>query len=216
MCENLDDTMRDSARYSVMRKAPGVEGMAALREMFPEAKADGMNFVLFSTRGVHGTQNTIEDAERHLNGENPEGFSEVTFLVVHPRLVAIRFGVCNPRNHADIDYLKRLRANSHRAVACIGITMDAPLPSTAAVPAGTDETGIDEERARLLAMANECAAKEVAAAHHAGQQNDAFERHKSERHLTRYLAMAEMIDTVFGYQGGGLVPKDQNPTGKNK
>lgn len=42
------------------------EYSAALRGMFPDAKADDMNFVLFSTSGVHGTYNTIEEAEKHL------------------------------------------------------------------------------------------------------------------------------------------------------
>lgn len=121
MWENLDKTRPDSAHYSVMRKQTGVEGMDALRGMFPDAEANDMNFVLFSTSGVHGTYNTIEAAERHLNGEDAEGFSEVTFVIAHPRLVAMRYGVCNPANQDDIDYLKRLRDSSHKAVAGIGV-----------------------------------------------------------------------------------------------
>lgn len=120
MWENLDKTRPDSAHYSVMRKQPGVDGMDALRGMFPDAKADKMNFVLFSTSGVHGTYNTIEAAERFLKGEDAEGFSEVTFVIVHPRLVAMRYGVCTPENQDDIDYLKRLRASSHESAAGIG------------------------------------------------------------------------------------------------
>jgi len=118
--ENLDKTRPDSAHYSVMRKQPGVDGMDALREMFPGAKANELNFVLFSTSGVHGTYNTIEEAEKFLNGEDKEGFSEVTFVIVHPRLVAMRYGVCNPENQDDINYLKQLRASSHKAVSEIG------------------------------------------------------------------------------------------------
>ena len=121
MWENLDKSRPDSAHYSVMRKAPGAEGMAALRGMFPYAKADEMNFVLFSTSGVHGTYNTIEDAERYLNGEDDEGYAEVTFVIVHPRLVAMRYGTCGPANQDDIDFLKRLRESSHKAVAGIGL-----------------------------------------------------------------------------------------------
>ena len=120
MWENLDKTRPDSAPYSVMRKQSGVEGMDALRGMFPDAKADEMNFVLFSTSGVHGTYNTIEEAERFLSGEDAEGYSEVTFAIVHPRLVAMRYGVCNPASQDDIDYLKQLRASSQEAVAGIG------------------------------------------------------------------------------------------------
>jgi hypothetical protein len=104
-----------------MRKSSGVEGMNVLREMFPDASANDLNFVLFSTSGVHGTYNTIEEAERYLKGEEEEGAAEVTFVIVHPRLVAMRYGVCNPANQDDIDYLKSLRASSHKAASCIGI-----------------------------------------------------------------------------------------------
>lgn len=121
MWENCDKTRPDSAHYSVMRKARGVEGMDALRAMFPAAEANELNFALFSTSGVHGTYNTIEEAERHLDGDSPEGFAEVTFVIVHPRLVAMRYGVCNPANQDDIDYLKRLRESSHKAAAGIGM-----------------------------------------------------------------------------------------------
>ena len=117
MWENIDKTRPDSAHYSVMRQSPEAKGMDALREMFPEAKADEMNFVLFSTSGVHGTRNTIEDAEAFL--ETGEGFGEVTFLIVHPRLVSLRYGVCEPENFKDILYLKRLRSSSADAVAKI-------------------------------------------------------------------------------------------------
>lgn len=120
MWENLDKTRANSAHYSVMRKQSGVEGMDALREMFPDAKADELNFVLFSTSGVHGTYNTIEEAETFLKGKSVDGYSEVTFIIVHPRLVAMRYGVCEPTNQDDIDYLKQLRSSSQEAVALIG------------------------------------------------------------------------------------------------
>ena len=115
-----------SAHYSVFSLTDRDNGMAQLRATFPEAKADEMNFVLFSTSGVHGTYNTIEEAERHLacGGEDTSG--EVTFLIVHPRLVSLRYGQCEPKNQADIDYLKRLRNSSHAAVAIIGSPTEPP------------------------------------------------------------------------------------------
>jgi len=120
MWENLDPTKRDSAHYSVMRKASAHSGMEALRAMFPEGEADDLNMVLFSTSGVHGTYNTIEEAEAHLQSPGDESFAEVTFLVLHPRLVALRYGVCTPNTQADIEYLKRLRATSHAELAKVG------------------------------------------------------------------------------------------------
>lgn len=121
MWENIDKSRPDSGHYSVMRKIHGVGGMTALRNMFKNADADEMNFVLFSTSGVHGTYNTIEDAERYLKGQNDEGYAEVTFVIVHPRLVSLRYGVCNPKNQDDVEFLKKLRDSSHKAAAGIGV-----------------------------------------------------------------------------------------------
>jgi hypothetical protein len=90
-------------------------GMTALRDMFPDAEADEMNFVLFSTSGVHGSYCTIEEVE-----SDPDR-STVTFLVVHPRLVTLRYGNCVPQTEDDFSFLKKLRANSHKAVLKIGL-----------------------------------------------------------------------------------------------
>lgn len=119
MWKNIDGS--NGAHYSIMRRSDGVEGIDALRGMFPDGEADAMNFVLFSTSGVHGTYNTIEDAESHLEHEHEESCGEVTFLIVHPRLVALRYGNCTPQNKDDIEYLKRLRESSMKAIAGIGM-----------------------------------------------------------------------------------------------
>lgn len=111
--ENLDKTRADSAHYSVMKLSDPYGGLYALRAMFPDAKADALNFCLFSTSGVHGTYATIEEVEK---GE----CSGVTFLVVHPRLVALRYGECEPTTPEDFAFLKALRASSLEAMAKIG------------------------------------------------------------------------------------------------
>jgi hypothetical protein len=118
--ENIDKARRDSAHYSIMRAANGSNTMAMLRDMFPNAKADDLNFVLFSTSGVHGHYGTIEDVETHLTAPTEETICNVTFVVVQPRLVALRYGNCTPETKDDIDFLKRLRASSHEVVAKIG------------------------------------------------------------------------------------------------
>jgi len=121
MWENLNKEKKDSAYYSVIRKKSHIDGMYALRTMFPDAEADGMNFVLFSTSGIHGTYNTIEEAELYLCGRSDKnGFSEITFLIIHPRLVSLRYGVCEPKNQDDIDYLKKLRKSSFDVIVNIG------------------------------------------------------------------------------------------------
>jgi hypothetical protein len=89
------------------------KGMAALRALFPTGKADEMNFVLFSTSGVHGSFRTLEQEER----EPGQG---VTFMVVQPRLVMTRYGVVFPKNRDDFFFLARLRESSWTAMATVG------------------------------------------------------------------------------------------------
>jgi hypothetical protein len=106
------------SHYSVI-KIRGEDGMGDLRLMFPDAEADEMNFCLFSTSGVHGSYQTIEEAERLLAAGETEN-AHVTFLIVHPRLVCLRYGNCEPQTPEDFAYLKKLRASSLAAVAGIG------------------------------------------------------------------------------------------------
>lgn len=122
---------KDGAHYNTFHVAKGANAMKALRDWFGEdAKADEMNFVLFSTSGVHGSYSTIEDCENAMNGEGdpddePIGddapyIPEVTFLVVQPRIVCLRYGNCQPKNADDIAWLKKLRASSWKAVRTVG------------------------------------------------------------------------------------------------
>ena len=121
MWKNIDKFNPDGGHYSIFRLEHN-GGMIALRGLFPDAKADELNLVLFSTSGVHGTYNTIEEAESVIKGTSEDGdFSEVTFVVVHPRLVTLRYGVCDPKNMNDIEFLKRLRKSSHDKFAGIGL-----------------------------------------------------------------------------------------------
>jgi hypothetical protein len=121
MWKNINRTKPDSAHYSIMSLLDPGTGMASLRDMFPDGEANELNFVLFSTSGVHGTYNTIEEAENCLFGPaREEGIAEVTFLIVHPRLVSLRYGVCNPITHEDVYFLKKLRSTSHNVVAGTG------------------------------------------------------------------------------------------------
>lgn len=125
MWGNLSKTSNgEDPFYSVMKLTGN--GMQALREMFPDAKADGRNLVLFSTSGIHGTYNTIEEVEHHLLNPDDEGHAHVTFLVLQPRIVCLRYGECTPENAGDIQFLKDLRASSHKALARIGMRASTP------------------------------------------------------------------------------------------
>lgn len=126
MWRNVDKSRPDSAHYSVMglEYDKGATGMAGLRAMFPGADSiNEMNCVLFSTSGVHGTYITIEEVEGTLKGIAPEDeqYRDVTFLIVHPRLVALRYGECRPESLDDIEYLKSLRAKSWLVLSEIGL-----------------------------------------------------------------------------------------------
>lgn len=100
--------------------------MVQLRRIFPEGIANELNFILFSTSGVHGTYNTIEDAEKVLTtapvdlDKNDYYLSEVTFVIIQPRLCTIHYGNCEPKNIKDIEFLKSLRQSSWDAVLTIG------------------------------------------------------------------------------------------------
>ena len=110
----------DSLHYNIFQYSPE-ESMDMLKSVFPDGLADEMNFCLFSTSGVHGTYSTIEDAERRLLFEDSdEGTEEVTFLVVHPRVVALRYGNVIVESNADIAFLKRLRKSSTEVINRIG------------------------------------------------------------------------------------------------
>jgi hypothetical protein len=108
---------QDGAHYNIFE----AKGMAALRQIFPEGQADEMNFCLFSTSGVHGSYCTIEKAEKAFKKKAHDDWEcEVTFLIVQPRLVCLRYGNCQPESLDDFVYLKKLRASSHKVVQKIG------------------------------------------------------------------------------------------------
>lgn len=131
-CDDSPDDESKGAHYSAMGLKRAADPMATLKLMFPTGEANEMNLCLFSTSGVHGTYNTIEESERALRGEKDKDGEDlcigVTFLIVQPRLVCVRYGEVDPKNQEEIDYLKNLRASSHREFAKIGIDQKEPKP----------------------------------------------------------------------------------------
>ena len=81
--------------------------MTALRKLFPNGEADDLNIILFSTSGVHGSCYTIEDVEKNLQKQETvrdKGIQRITFIVIHPRICCLKYGLVEPRNQADIDF----------------------------------------------------------------------------------------------------------------
>lgn len=114
---------KEGAHYNIYGSGHSENTMAALREFFTEETDYSLNFVLFSTSGIHGTYRTIEGAEKELQSPaegDEECPPEVTFLIIQPRTVTMRYGNCEPKNQADIDFLKAIREKSRLAMMKIG------------------------------------------------------------------------------------------------
>jgi len=127
---------KDGGHYNTYAAKPGF-GMRVLKDVFPGGEANDLNFVLFSTSGVHGTYTTIEQIEgglkRYGSGDDiddneawPDDWHgrELTFLIVQPRLVTMTYGEVEV-SLADIPYLKKLRETSWRAMVKIGGSDDS-------------------------------------------------------------------------------------------
>lgn len=105
--------------YSVLRLNENSNGMDLLKSSFPNGEVNSLNFVLFSTSGVHGSYFTIEEVEEEpINEENEK--NSVTFLIINPRIVCLRYGVCYPESKEDFEFLKILRQNSMNVISTIG------------------------------------------------------------------------------------------------
>lgn len=97
-----------------------IKNLEELKKYFPTGDANVLNFVLFSTGGVHGYYQTLESIEK---GEDMEEDQEenlvITILYIQPRTVRILYGTIEI-NKEDIPYLKKLRQSSLDIVSKIG------------------------------------------------------------------------------------------------
>jgi hypothetical protein len=81
-----------------------------VREIFPDGKADLMNWFFLSTSGVHGSYATLDDLYTGDYG------GSITMLVVQPRLVVVRYGEVEVEKD-DIPFLRGLVTSTIQAVA---------------------------------------------------------------------------------------------------
>ena len=83
---------------------------------------DFMNFVLFGTSGIHGHYTKPADIEEKLKAQdftNEDGEPcdhEITFLIVHPRMVTLRYGNIIVKTIEELEVLKDLEAKSKAVV----------------------------------------------------------------------------------------------------
>lgn len=89
-----------------------------LKKIFPDAKCDMCNFVLFSTGGVHGSYtelDVIQECMEILKEDDDDYTDHLTVLIVQPRVVSLRYGHIKI-SLDDIEYLEQLRESSKKAV----------------------------------------------------------------------------------------------------
>lgn len=94
-----------------------IESMEDIRNVFPTpSDVNTMNFIIFSTSGIHGSYLTIEAVEKSILDEDP---SNLTVQIIQPRCVTLGFGSI-PVELSDIPYLKELRKRSWDVMSKIG------------------------------------------------------------------------------------------------
>ena len=100
------------------------DGMSILKSNFPDGEANGMNFVLFSTSGVHGSYTTMEEIELAFPnaGTLPDGeyLRLLTFVIIRPRVLSLLYGNCEPMELGDFVFLRKLRQSSWDAILTVG------------------------------------------------------------------------------------------------
>ncbi|MFI5405130.1 MAG: hypothetical protein ACHQ1D_01315 [Nitrososphaerales archaeon] len=90
-----------------------IRSVQEIYTMFPNGIADSRNWIFLSTGGVHGTDNTIDDAEYILRGEDldeeplPNGRTLITVLIVQPTACVLLWGEVQV-NMDDLTYLRGL------------------------------------------------------------------------------------------------------------
>ena len=94
-----------------------IRSMQEIYALFPNGVADQRNWIFLSTGGMHGSTNTIEDAEYILRGEDldeeplPNGRTLITVLIVQPAACMLMWGEVQV-NMEDLNYLRKLVRSS--------------------------------------------------------------------------------------------------------
>jgi hypothetical protein len=92
-----------------------IKSIDDLKKLFPDGKADELNWCVFSTSGVHGSYQALDDIEKYLFNNNDDYSDSLTVLVIHPRLVVLKYGVIKI-NKQDISWLRKLVKSTLKAV----------------------------------------------------------------------------------------------------
>jgi hypothetical protein len=102
--DNVSSSARSNFTNTVLRLKRGINAVKALK--------------MFSTGGVNGNYTTIEE------NENVEDRNErevgISFVIIQPRILLMRYGNVHPMLPEDYEYLKKLRQSSWEQMGNIG------------------------------------------------------------------------------------------------
>jgi len=99
--------------------------MEHIKNIFPEGKANSLNWFVASTSGVHGTSTDLKEIEKTIKTpidqriEDDENYypTELTFLIIMPRMVTVTYGNVEIQTQEEIDYLRGLIKSSVKEIA---------------------------------------------------------------------------------------------------
>jgi hypothetical protein len=125
--EDMKSVHRESGGHYNTFKVHSASAMKVLRDYFPDGKCNALNFVLFSTSGIHGTYTTLDEIETSLRKYGDRELAEdedlpddyhcpdLTFVIVQSRLVTMRYGEVAV-TLSDIPFLRGLADSALAAV----------------------------------------------------------------------------------------------------
>jgi hypothetical protein len=116
--DNVSSSARSNFTNTVLRLKRGINAVKALKMLFPEGIANRDNFVMFSTGGVNGNYTTIEEYE-NVEDRNEREVG-ISFVIIQPRILLMRYGNVHPMLPEDYEYLKKLRQSSWEQMGNIG------------------------------------------------------------------------------------------------
>lgn len=121
---------KEGGHYNCFKSKQDPCTVEALKYIWDDpSKVNNLNFILFGTSGIHGSYGSVKelresfdkygiiDGDGSEDFEYPEGYSDtITFVIIQPRLVTMRYGNVRITSNDDLVYLEALRDNSAEAV----------------------------------------------------------------------------------------------------
>ncbi len=97
----------------------GFSSIDDIKRVFPEGKANKLNWFVASTSGVHGTYTTLDKIEKSLSLpiDDEERFTELTCLIIMPRMVCVTYGCIEVKSQEEVDFLRKLITSSIEQIA---------------------------------------------------------------------------------------------------